>query len=408
VARGLLYHPDVKAIILLAVASACTEVPHEPEIEATSTIALHAWPQWGPNQADILFVVEKSPAMAAHRDAIADAVDSFVAQIQARARPMDFHIGIVTSDLGTRGLDGYAPVVAGCTADGDDGVMRIVGDAPGRFLVESTRHDGARLANYRGSLAEVLRASLDAGTEGCRFSRPLEAMRRALEHPDNAGFLRTQGLAVVFLTARDDCSFRDGALAAAGDPFACIEQADQLVPTAEYAAFLDALPTRTLVSGAFGPAEPFVVDVQNRRVEPSCVRGARSAEPGVRLHQIADALPRATTATIALCEDELGPSLDVDPFDRIPLALHCLTAIPRDTDLLAPGLQPDCQAWSRIELAGGTLDELLPLCDGSQDRCWEIAPANCLGSGLGPKIHGVVAGSDARETTVIAECVIER
>jgi hypothetical protein len=398
----------VKALLVLVLATACADEP-EP-IDATSIIAQHTWPQWGQNQADILFVVEKSPAMATHREAIAAAVDSFVAQIQDRARPMDFHIGIVTSDLGTRGLDGNAPVVAGCTADGDDAIMRVIGDASGQFLAESTLHDGARITNYRGSLAQILQSSLDVGTTGCRFSRPLEAMRRALEHPANAGFLRPEhGLAVVFLTARDDCSFQSGALAATGDPFACIEQADQLVPTTDYAAFLDALPTRTLVSGAFGPAQPFVVDIANRRVEPSCVRGDRSAEPGVRLHAVAGALPHpAAEATVALCEDELGSTLDVDSFDKVPLALRCLTGIPRDVDSLAPGLQPDCQAWSRIELADGTVDELLPLCDGNKSRCWEVAPANCLGSGLGPKIHGVVVGSDARATSVIAECVIDR
>lgn len=389
--------------------AACTAGPDEPAIDATSIVAQHAWPQWGQNQADILFVVEKSPAMAAHHEAIASAVDGFVAQVEARTRPMDFHIGIVTSDLGTRGLDGHAPSVAGCSADGDDGVMRVIGDVAGRFVVESTRHDGAVVANYRGSLAQVLRASLDVGTEGCRFSRPLEAMRRALTHPANAGFLRPErGLAVVFLTARDDCSFREGALAAAGDPFACIEQVDRLVPTADYEAFLAALPTRTLISGAFGPAQPFVVDVPDRRVEPSCVRGERSAEPGVRLHAIAGALSHPAAATIALCEDDLDPVLDVDPFDKTPLGLACLTAVPRDSDPIAPGLQPECQAWTRIELADRVEEELLPACDGSSDRCWEVAPANCPASGLGPRFHGVVAGSDARATSVIAECVIAR
>jgi hypothetical protein len=59
--------------------------------------------------------------------------------------------------------------------------------------------DGARERNYTGSLADAFVQLGDVGTAGCIYTRPLEAMRRALgDKPANAGFYRDDAaLAVV-------------------------------------------------------------------------------------------------------------------------------------------------------------------------------------------------------------------
>jgi hypothetical protein len=304
-------------------------------------------------------------------------------------------MGIITADVGTRGaLDTRSDPEGDCTEDGDGGVMIAARGVTGNYLIH-----GADQQNFSGTLADAFAASMaDAiTTNGCSFSRPFEALRRALVSPFNPQFLRPDArLSIVIITPRDDCSFAHASFTVDGN---C--NTDPLVDIGEYQTFLHDVktdPFDVLVSAACGPASP-----------PSCTIGMRSAEPGVRIHALLDRFPeRSTSAT--LCQDDLTGAIQQPGDLGQPVANPCLELEPADLDPIAPGLQPDCTAWLEDRGSGAFTQTLLTRCTETPDvACWDLvtdASACPMAPGLVVVVRGVVS-TRSHPINVVLECLVE-
>lgn len=152
-------------------------------------------------------------------------------------------VGVVTSDMGTGGVD-IPPCTGGAFGSdfGDDGVLRTRG-ATSVTSCEASYPSVLAFAADAGEdldafTAELACLTLGVGTDGCGYEQPLEALLKALSpsvptawtapgyaaprffrdtfgHGDgaNAGFVREGSvLAVLLLAIEDDCSASDLAL----------------------------------------------------------------------------------------------------------------------------------------------------------------------------------------------------
>ncbi len=307
-----------------------------------------------------------------------------------------------------------------CSADGDAGGPLFQGPVTGRFLTDRPQRDGSRVRNYTGDLGALLLANLDTGSSGCSFVRPLEAMRRALVDPANAGFVRTHaGLAVVFLTASDDCSFqRSSFVTGAADTFECIADPSSLVPVTEYASFLNALKanaSNVVVIGALGPATPFVVDPATRTVEPSCTIEQRSAAPATRLHDFLGLFPYRSLFT-SICQPDFTPARDlIANLHKMTLQANCVEPL-LDVDVSTPGNQYSCAAWVRETIASRISETVLPACAPDEPvgtSCWELVLKPdlsnlCTPDGQILRLPNTFASTDADNNSfAVLECVVE-
>jgi hypothetical protein len=178
---------------------------------------------------DILFVVDDSGSMLDKQQNLKDNFPNFINVLNTIQGGLpDVHIGVVTSDMGTK-ADGVAtpgPGVGGvgqggCANTGKDGKLQL-GQATGvtgNFISDIKLPDGSRQDNYGGGgssmgLAQKFGQMASVGAAGCGFEQHLHAMHRALDNnPANAGFIRQDAfLAVIFLADEDDCSMADIAL----------------------------------------------------------------------------------------------------------------------------------------------------------------------------------------------------
>lgn len=209
------------------------------------------------SKLDLLFVIDNSPSMLPKQQALADNIPRFMALLDqtvtdagtAVMRNIDYHIGVVTSDLGSTvapNTPWQASIGACDTYAGDDGKLQnmpctarnLTGAAlaacktlcPDPTFVPGT--DPMTMKPYRyiwrqadGKTnvppftdpmtgkdlgpARAFQCMALLGDNGCAIEGQLEAMRRALDgHAlENMGFLRKDSLlAVVFITDEDDCS----------------------------------------------------------------------------------------------------------------------------------------------------------------------------------------------------------
>jgi hypothetical protein len=180
--------------------------------------------------ADILFVIDNSSAMSAKQKQLVSAIDGFITQLDATGS--DYHLGVVTTDIGTLPPPGDPfpgsndPRCA--TLKGDDGMLQNTSCrqrtqyvsteltmacsalCPTNTVLPQQRF----IAKSYGVLnvpnaTAALRCMGLVGDGGCGVESPLEAVRRALDGhlAENSGFLRSSSvLAVIFLTDEDDCS----------------------------------------------------------------------------------------------------------------------------------------------------------------------------------------------------------
>lgn len=193
---------------------------------------------------DILFVIDNSPSMAPKQKVLAAAIPQFISKIESIGA--DYHVGIVTTDLGFNVPNGTrtgrpfpgSPVSACNTAAGDDGILQnractsrteLAGEAaaacaslcPDPKFVPSgvpyiSKVDGT--TNVPVSMSGgvdigpqlAFRCLSLVGDQGCGIEQPLEAAKRALTRgyrSENRGFNRESStLAVIFITDEDDCS----------------------------------------------------------------------------------------------------------------------------------------------------------------------------------------------------------
>lgn len=217
----------MRALVVVALATACKPIDPPPIIVTdpgldtpdgrVEVLTIKAVPN---SDLDLLFVIDDSPSMTDKQNALKSAFPAFAAQLQALPGGLpNLHLGIVSSDLGTKGSAVAAPGPAvgqvgngGCSGNGKAGALQVRSTQmnPGATFIEE-RRDGFK--NFTGTLADVFGQNASLGAGGCGFEQQLGGMRAALANPMNAGFLRdSANLAAIVLTDEDDCSLRDPAL----------------------------------------------------------------------------------------------------------------------------------------------------------------------------------------------------
>jgi hypothetical protein len=361
------------------------------------------------------------------------------------------HIGVVSTDLGSNPFN-----IGGCNnpLTGHEGRLmsdpRLPGCSPpsGAFIRDIALPNGERDRNYTGSLADTFTCIAALGEQGCGFEQPLEAMRKALDNnPANAGFIRPNAfLAVIFLTDEDDCSVTDGAMFdnsqnSVDDPlgplasYRCTEfgivcdpdtprtpgvysncrpreNSPYMAHTDEYANFLKGLkddPRMIIVSGIIGNPNPVVValDANNRpTLQPSCMTGGMTADPGVRLQSFLDQFPQRNTVT-TICSTDLTDGLVlIAQLMASVIGNPCVT-----TNILDENGDYECQV-SDIRFPGEDRQEetIIPECnaDRSNIPCWHFeAQDSCdaYPTGLALIVERG-GGSVPTGTHVYARCVI--
>ncbi len=308
----------------------CFDEPRPSEPTTTSFVVRREIPLGSQPQIDLLFVVDDSPSMAAHRETLRFNMRVFVQSLHTLGGPLpDLHIGFITTD-----------------ADSPDaGVLRASPSVAGRFIVDSQTATGGREGNYNGALEDVVVESFDGlGMTGSSIPRPLDALRRALGEPANDGFLREHAqLAIVILTANDDSS---------------------PLPVEELALVIKATkhdPGLVVVGGAFGPA-----------TAPSCTDDdpPRSALPAIRLHAFLDQFPNRSAST-SICNDNLDGALSgLASLIRTSIGSPCFDVPLLDLDPVRGGAQYECTVMIRR----GSDEEVVPPCNpkGTTRQCWRI------------------------------------
>ena len=188
-------------------------------------------------KVDILFLIDDSPSMGDKQTNLATNFPNFInvlAQIQGGLP--DVHIGVTTSDLGSKGAADSAPGPGigtvgqgGCSGLGKNGDLQVFGassllNTGSKFIADTIAADGVtRVRNYTdpmgdgSGLAPAFAQMAHAGAGGCGFEQHLEAVKQALDpsHTANAGFIRDDAfLAVIIIADEDDCSMAHSSLIA--------------------------------------------------------------------------------------------------------------------------------------------------------------------------------------------------
>ncbi len=378
---------------------------------------------------DILFVIDDSGSMLDKQQNLKDNFPNFINVLNTIQGGLpDVHLGVVTSDMGTKGEDDAQPGpslpgTGGCVNSGKAGNLTVSG-APvtGTFLSDIKQTDGSRVRNYTGDLAQVFGQMASVGAGGCGFEQHLHAMRRALDNnPANAGFLRPDAfLAVIFLADEDDCSMSHSTLLGGGDPdpalgprqsFRCtrfgvtcdvggatdaamaqLGVKDQCHPNdasqflqkvSKYSDFLKGLKADTskvVVAGILGTTDPFAVE--NRTVQGntnvalahSCTydpdnnpatNNSQVADPPTRIQFFLDQFPNRTTST-SICQQDLSGGLQlIAELLKAAIGDPCINGVLADVDPNTAGDQFDCQV-SYVANFGkpNAVETVLPECDG--------------------------------------------
>lgn len=374
---------------------------------------------------DILFVIDNSGSMADQQASLAANFPRMIDVLEQLDDGMpNVHIGVVTSDLGTLASisPSPAPNIATCTGVGNDGVLQTNGSTAltGSFISDVGQPDGSRMRNYTGALRDVFAEIARVGEQGCGFEQHLAAMRRALTHPANAGFLRPEAnLAVIIIADEDDCSALSPALFAHEastlgplDSYRCFQfgvtcDPDMTSPGTKsncapnedspviegVQPFIDALiaakgdARKVMVAAIAGAPDPVEVgfslppggDVSRLAVLPSCVYAGLStpqlaADPAIRLAAFVDAFPgRSELATI--CSSDLsGPLVAIGETTKKLVGDPCLDASKLADTSPDPGTQPACEALD-VRDSTPAHARTLPACTTASDTdCIEIVP----------------------------------
>jgi hypothetical protein len=386
---------------------------------------------------DILFLIDNSGSMADKQANLQSNFPNFInvlATIQGGLP--NVHIGVATSDMGTKGETVATPGSAvgqvgqgGCANVGDDGKLQVKGGAQvqGLFLSDVSDGAGGRQINYMGGdLATVFGQMAVVGAAGCGFEQHLHGIHRALDptNATNAGFIRPNAfLAVVILADEDDCSFDDPKILDANDmtlgpqqSFRCTRSGvtcdvggqdttamnqigvkDQCHPNdsspfaskiSTYVSFLKGLkddPTHVVVAGIIGPTAPFAVETRTINSQPqpalahSCTfngaSGTQVADPPIRIQFFLDQFPNRSTST-SICQNDLSGGLQlIGELLKEAIGNPCITGHVLDTDPATPALEPECSV-SQITNFGkpNAQETILTECDanGQPSPCWRL------------------------------------
>lgn len=402
---------------------------------------------------DLLFVIDNSGSMGEEQNSLKANFPKFIEVLNTIQGGLpNVHIAVINSDMGTLGGPQVGtPGDGGCASNGSDGLMRELPGQPNVRFISDIKDDvtGMRSTNYGNmSLTSVFSSMAEVGTKGCGFESHLGAMRRSLENPANANFLRPDAyLAVIIIADEDDCSLKAGQggtffgqpgindvqsyycfkfstvcdeTAAQGDtpgPRTNCKSNDASVTHERVSAFVDYLkskksdPNLLIVAGIVGNATPVAVTTRQRNgktvpdVVPSCTYQApgsntvQRAFPGVRLESFLKSFNNNTFTTI--CKGDLS-----DGLVQIAQLLKTVIGSPCIESELAEPYQ--CSVLDVANYGKPTETRtVIGQCDGSADKpCWSLAvdAAKC---GAGKLALNVDRGGQtaAPNTHVIANCV---
>lgn len=385
---------------------------------------------------DLLFVIDDSSSMADKQTNLVNNFPNFINVLNTVVGGLpDVHIGVVTTDMGTKGADDATPGAAigqigngGCSGTGKSGALQTSG-APvtGTFISDIKLTDGTRVKNYTGNLATVFGQMARVGSGGCGFEQPLAAMKAALgNNPANAGFLRPDALlGVVFVTDEDDCSLshstmlgpesaalgpllsfrctrfgvtcstggttsdemnqvgaKTGCTGKVGSPFV-----SDVAPFRDFLVQLKGDVRKVVVAGIFGTPTPVAVELRTSpgsgtadpAVAHSCTyqsAGLEVADPAVRLKQFIDLFPGAG-AWSTVCQPDLSEALVlIAQTLNFAIGSPCIIARLEDADPNTPGPQADCIVEDQV----GTVTTPITACGPTPaPPCWrfETDLTNC-------------------------------
>ena len=411
---------------------------------------------------DILFLVDDSPSMNDKQLNLVANFPNFINVLNTIEGGLpNVHIGVATSDLGTKGADDAAPgpsIGSGqgaCSGNGKAGNLTVNG-APvtGNFISDIKMSDGTRMTNYTGNLTDVFTTMAHVGANGCGFEQHIEAAKRALDNnPANTGFLRPDAfLAIIFIADEDDCSMAHSSLLSndsslgALQSFRCtrfgitcdvggqdanamnqVGTKDQchsndgsqyLTKISDYVTFFKGLkekPEDVIVAAIAGTLSPFQTELRPPpgggtaipALAHSCnytdVMGVvEVADPPVRISQFLSQFPNRNTQT-TICQQDLSGGLQqIAQLLKLVIGSPCI-----DGKLAGPPYQ--C-AVSDVTNEGkpNQTESIIPECDQSMSNtpCWHIITdtMNCTaGDHLTLKIERTV--QPPPDTDVEADCV---
>lgn len=180
------------------------------------------------NEVDILWIVDNSVSMVQEQTAVANGAQQFVSHLEETG--MDFHLGVVTSDLDVTNTN------AGAILNG--------------YVSNST-------PNYTAEFAQ----RVQVGTGGSDQEKGLQAVTTALLPPlvdtKNVGFLRDDAsLAVIIMSDENDCSDA-GALGADSTGEDCYTEYQKLTAIPDLVSEMNSIKAGSIgsftLSGIIGP-----------------------------------------------------------------------------------------------------------------------------------------------------------
>jgi len=276
---------------------------------------------------DLLFLIDDSPSMKDKQNNLANNFPDFIKVLSSIPGGLpSVHIGVTTSDMGTKGASDSAPGPAipplgngGCSGVGKNGNLQAFGAAitAGSVFIADTvdATTGIRnTTNYNqanGGKSDIVELekvfstmARGAGAGGCGFEQHLEAIHQALQpdNPVNVGFLRPNAfLGVIIIADEDDCSMEHSTLLSSDtgtlgprQSFRCTrfgvtcdqngqttdamnktgpkgqchsnDNSAYLAKVDKYVTFLKGLkpddPRKVVVAGIMGTTEPFAVELR--------------------------------------------------------------------------------------------------------------------------------------------------
>jgi hypothetical protein len=180
---------------------------------------------------DILWVVDNSLSMADEQAQVAEKFGDFI--ISLEKSELDFHIGVVTTDLDHEDHRGKL-----MSPEGED-----------VFLTTETE-------DYIGKFQERVQVGIDGADKEKGIDAAFNALSEPLVSSWNQGFLREEAtLSVIYVSDENDCTDR-GSLAAYESGLSCYEHSDELVSMYNLIDDYAELKTggaRIMVSSVVGP-----------------------------------------------------------------------------------------------------------------------------------------------------------
>ena len=168
--------------LLLAGCTLEASVGNDGPSDSREEVALVPVFRPGGNDVDVLFVIDDSPSNdivgagtpGELQLALQRAFPTFLQGLSLAGALPDLHIGVVSTDLGTRGAEdpqagpGIGAGPGSCAGDGKAGILQTNGTTlvTGAFISDRDAGGGIRETNYTGTLADAFTAISSLGTAG--------------------------------------------------------------------------------------------------------------------------------------------------------------------------------------------------------------------------------------------------